>query len=210
MNWEKCICTTTKIRVNNVNAKYIIERIGSILPDFYKYNDKKRTILIKETLSLLGDAELVNKCHYNIYGNGLSEDFIKMHEDKKFINREWLYDLEWYTENEGGGKNYMIKTFPLAVECEWGRKRKGDKNGDNESEIKYDFQKLLVCNAELRLMIFQVRNNNREKLDKYFEEAINNYIHLKAKSSFLFIAFDKKIKGFYYTLYRKNKKGIKN
>ncbi|WP_153796431.1 hypothetical protein [Foetidibacter luteolus] len=53
---------------------------------------------------------------------------------------EWLYDLIWYKENLKGN----LIEVPLAVESEWSMGWK---------HIKFDFEKLLVANATLKLMI---------------------------------------------------------
>lgn len=85
------------------------------------------------------------------------------------------------------------------MECEWNNKRKGDR-GIPYSGIKYDFQKLVISNADLRLMIFlKKKTHNLEELDQYFEDSINLCQNLPVGSKFLFIAFDQSIKGFHYT-----------
>jgi hypothetical protein len=48
---------------------------------------------------------------------------------------------------------YCPVKFPLAIECEWGDSR----------DIKYDFQKLLFCNAQLRLLIFRIDAEQAER-----------------------------------------------
>ena len=104
--------------------------------------------------------------------------------------------MHWYVE----GKNpYTTTRLPLVMECEWQQKRKGDRKVAF-SGIKYDFQKLLVSNAEFRLMIFKIKNlNDFNFLSEYFEDNISNYEQLLKNSKFLFIAFYDKEKTFYYT-----------
>lgn len=75
------------------------------------------------------------------------------------FEREWLYDVVWYEEDN---ENRLIR-IPLIVESEWDR---------NYSGIKYDFEKLLVGNAERRLMICQSKPDGVEKLFAKFKEAI--------------------------------------
>lgn len=113
-----------------------------------------------------------------------------------FKNSEWLFDLHWYVE----GKNpYTTTRLPLVMESEWQQKRKGDRKVAF-SGIKYDFQKLLVSNAEFRVMVFKIKNlNDFNFLTEYFEDNISNYEQLLKDSKFLFIAFYDKEKTFYYT-----------
>lgn len=75
------------------------------------------------------------------------------------------------------------------MECEWNPRRKGDSKVPY-SGIKYDFQKLIVSNAGLRLMIFKIKKlSNLDELGRYFQNNITNYTQLPLKSAFLFIAF---------------------
>ncbi|HWZ21618.1 MAG TPA: hypothetical protein VNW06_03130 [Cytophagaceae bacterium] len=197
-NWTTYTSEKPKVKLNNIISKYIIEEIGCSLTKFFSYDIKKRpqrTRLIKETLTNLGDSTLKDKKSFKVYSHGLSNELRQSHGGK-YKNVEWLYDLHWYTEADDP---YLPTTLPLVMECEWHQKRKGDSKVPY-SGIKYDFQKLLVANSELRLMIFLIKKeDDLLELDQYFDRAIENYKHLEKKSRFLFIAFDEKIKGFHYT-----------
>jgi hypothetical protein len=85
------------------------------------------------------------------------------------------------------------------MECEWENKRQGDEKKINYGAVKFDFQKLLISNATLRLMIFKVKKEDLNFLGTYFENAINSYIHLEKKAKFLFIAYDNRIKECFYS-----------
>ena len=153
--WKQFNRVTKKIELKDVLSKIIIKEIGETLDTFFSYKKKsvrpQRTRLIKDTLSLLGHRKLKDKPKYEVYANRLSPNLTQS-MGGIFKNSEWLFDLHWYTD----GKNpYTTLTLPLVMECEWQQKRKGDKV-NKFSGIKYDFQKLLVANAELRLMIFKV------------------------------------------------------
>ena len=50
-----------------------------------------------------------------------------------------LYDVTWLKH-----ENDELVDAPLVAECEWGNKR----------DIEYDFEKLLLARAGVRLMIF--------------------------------------------------------
>lgn len=171
----------------------IIEELGKDLNSFFLFSTDirpNRTTFIKDKLALLGH----NKFGFKVYANKLSSHLSQINGGS-FKNSEWLYDLHWYVE----GRNYYTTTrMPLVMECEWQQKRKGDSKVVF-SGIKYDFQKLLVSNAEFRLMIFKIlKITDLEYLSEYFEDNIDNYYNLPSGSKFLFIAFYDKGKTFYY------------
>lgn len=61
------------------------------------------------------------------------------------------------------------------------------------------FKKLLLANAELRLMIFKVKKTaHLEELHTYFTGNIKGYKHLLTGSKFLFIAFPEDQCTFFY------------
>ncbi len=169
------------INVKNDLAKEIIERLAANLStSFYLEGRRLRTTKLFEALTLMGDEK-----GYKVYSHSLSKEFRGKYP--WFVNREWLYDLLWYTEDNEEG--YCPLDFPLIVESEWEKKRREDKTGDKHSAIKYDFQKLLLSNAGLRLMIFQIsKEDELNHLSEYFNNAITKYTPLK-RGEFLFIAF---------------------
>jgi len=96
---------------------------------------------------------------------------------------------------------YLPTRLPLVAEIEWRPKRDEDSIVPY-SGYKFDFQKLLVANADLRLMIFKINNKDEIKgLDDYFYKAIKSYTNLADNSQFLFIAFDEETKGLYHAEY---------
>lgn len=185
----------TSITATFRNSEFIIEALGIHLQEFF--NTKKRTPrtqLVKTILAELGHAPMKDKPPYKVYCNGL-EKTICQSMGGVYKNAEWLYDLIWYTESA----DYLLITCPLVMECEWSNKRK-EARRIPYSGIKYDFQKLVIANADLRLMIFlKKKTHNLEELDQYFEDSINLCQNLPVGSKFLFIAFDQSIKGFHYT-----------
>lgn len=80
----------------------------------------------------------------------------------------WLNDMSWFRQKVAGDLQY-IKEFTLAVQCLWGR---------NLSQIKHDFDKLLVCNAQVRLMICDSTQANLASRLDYFRASINAYSSL--------------------------------
>lgn len=124
--------------------------------------------------------------------------------DHSFHNTEWLFDVHWYRDRKN--THFMPEHLYLACESELQKPRsrkKGQKDfsGLPYQAVRYDFQKLLVCNARLRLMIFQVDKEShlydrKVGLAPYFRKAIRTYKELPKGSSFLFICYiDRK---FYY------------
>lgn len=182
--------------VTNLLAKMILRELGC-MNGFFDVSEKirpHRTRLIKDTLALLGERQMKGKPKYKVYANGLSEH-LRQVNGGSFKNAEWLYDLHWYTE---GSDPYTTVTLPLVMECEWNPRRKGDSKIPY-SGIKYDFQKLIVSNADLRLMIFRIKNtSDLAHLDPYFENNIRNYQPLPVGAAFLFTAFCDSCRSFYY------------
>lgn len=121
----------------NELAKQIISKLANdVSTSFYSEDApikkrRERTTKLFEVLTLMGDEK-----GYKVYSHSLSKEFIK--RNSKFVNREWLYDLLWYTE-EDNNEGYCPTDFPLIVESEWEKRRKEDKNKDSLSGIKYDF-----------------------------------------------------------------------
>ena len=184
----------TNIALENDIAKNIIEAIGGIDQAFYNSKRRVKTTMVMELLTQLGDN---NK--HKVYSHSLSEGF-RQNSNNKFVNREWLYDLVWYKDDLN--ESYIMKNTLLVVESEWAYKR--PKDDDKYGAIKYDFQKLLLSNAKLKLMIFRVSGKTKQdikkkliELYKYFNNAIDKYEQMKS-GEFLFIAFCDKEKSFYY------------
>ena len=106
------------------------------------------------------------------------------------FEREWLYDIVWYVEDI---EKRLIK-IPLIVESEW---------GSNYAEIKYDFEKLLIGNAERRLMICQAKSENIDDLFTKFKEAINAFEENDG-DRFLIAIYDSSTEAeFYYKTFTK-------
>jgi hypothetical protein len=90
---------------------------------------------------------------------------------------EWLYDLIWYENNT---KNCLINV-PLVLECEWSY---------NWGHVKYDFEKLLIANAQYRVMICQMGKNEMSQWWENFEATIDGYMPLNKGSRFLIAILD--------------------
>ena len=106
------------------------------------------------------------------------------------FEREWLYDIVWYVEDS----EKRLQKIPLIVESEWDR---------NYSGIKYDFEKLLVGNAERRLMICQCKTDDIDNLFEKFKNAIDAFEE-NFGDRFLIAVLDSQTESeFYYKTYTK-------
>ena len=189
-------------------AKDIIEEMNNNWEDTFLDGGKiiKERLRTEKLFDLL--TELGDKQGYKVYSHSSSDEFRNAPGtgNDKFVNREWLFDLCWYKEDETF--KYSLKSLDLAVESEWTNKRKEDKE-DPYGGIKYDFQKLLVANMGLCLMVFKVTKKGREKLSEYFEKVYDTYEG--NKTEILFIAFSterKKDDTFYYSYLPKKQKDV--
>jgi hypothetical protein len=143
-------------------------------------HDGNWTTLFKDRLGELGECSAYK---YQICTSGFEGKY----------EREWLYDLVWYQEND----QKKLIDIPLVVECEW---------KESLNEIKFDFEKLLLANSRYRLMICQSYQKNKESLKKYFEEAIQCYSLNRKADRYLIAILDKdpKVETFEFFVYQKN------
>lgn len=144
-------------------------------PPKKKSIDQKRILLLREIKNIVAEAK--NKHEFG---------------DHKFSNREWLFDIHWYRDYD----HYCPQDLTLVAESELGNRRIEDISKQSYSSVKYDFQKLLVANAKLRLLIFRVSDldylyNSDSGLAAYFVKSIEAYDCLTVGSKFLFICFFK-------------------
>jgi hypothetical protein len=94
------------------------------------------------------------------------------------FDSQWLYDLVWYKNDE----KKMLESVQLVLESEW--------NTSLEA-IKYDFEKLLIANAEMKVMICEAKSSDMlNKLFEYFENAIKGYRLGKSGERYLIAILD--------------------
>lgn len=185
---------------NNLQHKHsdtIVRLFQEIASEYiYQKRDarKPNTNSIKYNLVKLGHT-----LGYRVYANGLTPEQAKEQFDEYgFVCREFLYDVHWYVDKRG--EFYTPENVSLVVESELGDRRKGDTSKSPNPAVKFDFQKLLLANAELRLMVFKTKNvQHLNQLDSYFDNAIEAYSLLKKNDIFLFICFTHDSKEMYFT-----------
>ena len=95
-----------------------------------RFGKKKRTRRVEQLLTKLG-----RDMGYKVAVKG---------EGCNWGNGEWMYDVVWADLIEDESLGELLRSIPLAAECEWG----------NTQEVWDDFQKLLIGRAEVRVMIF--------------------------------------------------------
>jgi hypothetical protein len=157
--------------MNNFDAieKEIINALNTFLAEVETRTlrgDANWTRRIKEVLDGLGD-KIMDENNRNIFEQGCNEN-------------EWLYDFVLYEIDETDSIE-RLQNILLVAEIEWNKSLLG---------IKYDFEKLLVANAEHRLMICQAKPNRQKQLEEYFEKAINSYRLLKQGDRFMIAILD--------------------
>ena len=83
------------------------------------------------------------------------------------------------------------------MECEWNPVHRKDRKKVPFSGIKYDFQKLLLANANVRLMVFKFQKSEHlNDLYSYFYKNIKGYKHLPKGAYFFSLPF-RMIKGLF-------------
>lgn len=188
-NWQTFVPgNKPEVKLDHI-SKLIVEKLGADLPVFFKESQSGKTEHIMDALSQLGREQ-----GYKSMSSRIS---VKLAKEGWFKKAEWLYDFHWYKENQP----YGMTNLPLVVECEWDwirdeERKKKEKLGGGKPDIfgaiKWDFQKLLVANANLRVLIFQRRiKKNNDELDTYFDATIRGCKNLEKGSKFLFIRFGK-------------------
>src|SRR5690606_23789575 len=91
-------------------------------------------------------------------------------------NSEWLYDLVWYRNNEAG----LLHQIGLIMESEWSRAME---------EIRYDFEKLLVAKAPIKVMVFQCGGPDFEAKCEALEESMRAFPAAPSEEVYILAGF---------------------
>lgn len=78
---------------------------------------------------------------------------------------EWLYDMVWYNK-EGTGEDERLVSVPLVMECEL---------NPQYGKIEDDFEKLLLANADLKVLICRDNPRYHQEMLDYYQSSINGY-----------------------------------
>jgi hypothetical protein len=126
-----------------------ITKLFESLPDRLgdKNTDGERTTQIKEDIGSLGD-----KHGWGVCTSGFPRRF----------DPEWLYDLIWY-RNE---PDIHLAEVYLVMESEW---------SVAPSDIKFDFEKILLAKAALKIMVFQAREYKLAEIFNLLDSGIRAF-----------------------------------
>jgi len=110
------------------------------------------------------------------FGHSLNFDICASRKDVGY-DGGWLYDLIWYKNDT----SKFLHSVPLILECEW---------HTSYERIKYDFEKLLICKAELKIMIFQSSAHQAPELFQLLEAGISAFNSMSTDEIYLLICFN--------------------
>lgn len=148
-------------------------------------DDNHINLIINQIKGIL--TELAEKEYENNIGNRQWTRYILKHlkdlghefgfevcPDTDNGNSEWLYDMIWYTSEEG-----FLKGISFVMESEWSY---------GYDCVRYDFEKLLQADAQLKLMICCHKNGEADiaYFKEYFSKAIEKYHVDTPKSRYIF------------------------
>lgn len=138
----------------NTKKEKLIEQIHKGFKEVNSGTESGQKKWTRAFMNKLRDIGIVEG--YKVYSSSCSE---KIPESNG--GGEWLFDLCWRIE----GKEKNLKGLELICECEWKM---------NEAAIIYDFQKLAVAKAEIKIMIVQCKAVNEIKqIKKYCKESVS-------------------------------------
>lgn len=145
----------TSQHCKNMNAQiyegYVTEIVNALIA-IPKKCDKQGnaawTRKIKEDIGEIGKGHGFRVCPSAVEGD----------------ERQWLYDLIWYRNNS----NIRLEAVPLVLESEWSM--------DNY-EIRFDFEKLLLANSPIKVMVFQNCDGTSERVFDNLRCGIDDYAH---------------------------------
>lgn len=134
-------------------------------------------------------AKFKNQTNIKWISNQIKEDFGNIEDDfhcdvaSTLHDNEWMYDLVWYHKSEVG----FIDRICLVLESELSNR--------SNAGLLLDFNKLLLSNADLRVMIcfakgnYNTPNNVNELID-LFDNAVKSYQNLEKGSRTLILIWE--------------------
>lgn len=137
---------------------------------------RKRFELVHQRLDIQGYKKWTEAFLNVLYELGMEQNGIKVYSSSvgKIISKEigggeWLFDLCWSIEDDGDDgwkKNY--KGLKLICESEWRLEI---------DEILYDFQKLAVAKADIKIMIVQYFGDEFVDITKQCENSVDKSLY---------------------------------
>ena len=84
--------------------------------------------------------------------------------DEYHLGNEWLYDVIWCNCDSTYGR---LISVPMVAECEWGALE----------DIAYDFEKLLLARAAVRVMVYDAWNaRNSDEPVEFINEKLREHV----------------------------------
>ena len=160
------------VRETNEIIKQTLSEIPSA--EFASYERTKRTEEVRNRICKAGDKQ-----GYFAYGSG--------HRGPEgYCRGEWLYDIIWLDYHD----NDLLRDVKLVLECEWSQDKYKSELGRTRSEIKDDFEKLLLARADLRCMIFkdESKQEAKAKIGELIDE-VESFSKSEVKDNYLFCAW---------------------
>ena len=91
----------------------------------------------------------------------------------------WLFDLCWFSTTDTSDQKLLNMT--LAMESELNKKY---------SEIKYDFEKLLIAKSKFKILVFQAKGQTITDYFKKVEQSIRTYQSGSSGEIYLLACYD--------------------
>lgn len=88
---------------------------------------------------------------------------------------DWLFDMTWYHADEQD----QLLSLGLVLESEWGR---------YWADIRFDFEKLLIADAPIKVMVFEEVEDSVILFER-LKERIKTYRGMRSGHTFLFACF---------------------
>lgn len=184
---------TEKVYSQNQFAEDIIERLKTLVFDNTQFHRSINTLKLKKKICAVASGYK----DLHIWAGGVEKEMKeKDNVDITHIcGHEWLYDLIIYRFRQN--EHYALNHTILTMESEWGGLRPKNKRNDGNDyygEVKFDFQKLLVSNADILLMVYkqQIKKESNavdNELNQYFQKTIDNCQNVKDNSIFVFAKY---------------------
>ncbi|MBR1699699.1 MAG: hypothetical protein IJ714_07945 [Bacteroidales bacterium] len=137
-------------------------------------------------------AHIAQSFGLSVWAKHLSGEDNPDRDDSHISGHEWLYDLICYRFEK---EHYALSDTVLVMESEWKKIRyykKGNDGNDQYGEVKFDFQKLLVSNADIKMLVYQHHKGEvgtDEDLERYFRRRIDNYRQGSTTDLFVFVRY---------------------
>ena len=141
----------------------ILEELNEFSKLYFSADNKDRSgkFVTKSILKRVGD--IGKDLKFDVCASGFKDIFYG----------EWLYDMVWYKEEKV--TEYLLEVV-LVLECE---------QAYGIPDIKYDFEKLLLANAKMRIMICLAGKTPVDEIKNYFIKAVEAYKGLNKGSRIL-------------------------